>query len=445
MDTLKTTLKTLPHSPGVYLYKDAAGTTIYVGKARDLSSRVRQYFNSPRQQPEKIKQLVAAIHSIHIKPVATEFEALLLEAKLIRMYTPKYNSIAKDDKSPVYIHIDSSGTRLPIVKLSRKPKTPTPSEKKEYFGPFSSQKIARDILRRIRRSIPFCQQRILNGKPCFYTHLGLCDPCPSKIAGLPDGQEKTHAVRQYKKNILQLKLVLSGQSTKLIRAMKKDMDLLAKQEQFEQAAKIYHQINTLVSTINNSYDPFMFEEIDSIQKAPLEQITRLQQTLIPFFPNLPPLKRIECYDISTINGSASVGSMVVFEDGIPNTSQYKKFSIKKQGKLSDTAMMEEVLGRRLQHPEWSMPDIIVVDGGKPQVNCAATILEKQSISIPIIGLAKRFETIIIKQGQSYKAIRLALADPGLQLLQHIRDEAHRFAISFHKKKREQLFSFTGQI
>lgn len=442
MDTLQKTLASLPHSPGVYLYKDTKGIILYIGKARDLFNRVHQYFTAPQNFPEKTRQLVSLIHSIEVLPVATEFEALLLEAKLIRTHVPKYNSVAKDDKSPMYIHIQPINGGLPIILLSRKPKHEDADSRKDYFGPFTNKRIAFQILKTLRRSIPFCQQKQQNGKPCFYTHLGLCNPCPSALASMPEGTAKQHARAAYRTNIIRLRRILSGQSKTVIKSLQKQMFQYSKKEQFEEAEKIHTQIQTLLTTINSHYDPFHFEEIDALEKAPALQIQRLKDILTPYIPSITPLHRIECYDMSTIHGVGSGGSMVVFENGIPHTDQYRKFQIRKTNRTSDVDMMEEVIQRRFNHPEWRVPDLIIVDGGKPQVSQITSLLQTLHLSIPLIGLSKRFETIIIKKGQIFHTLPLSFSDPALQLLQHIRDEAHRFAISYHKKLRKKIFSFS---
>lgn len=433
MDTIQKALDSLPHTPGVYLFNDSGGNVVYVGKARDLFKRVSSYFSSSPLLPDKTKQLVSQVHTIRVLKVATEFEALLLEAKHIRLYNPKYNSISKDDKSPIYIHIQKSED-LPVVVLSRKPKNQG-NKDRYYFGPFVSRRTAQYILRTLRRSIPFCQQKIRNGKPCFYTHLGLCNPCPSVIKTLKGGKEKDEFIRVYNKNIQRLIWVLSGQSKKTLTSLQKEMLLAAQQNDFEKAALLRDQIHALITIINNKYDPFLFEETDKLEKAPDEQMNNLLQILHPYFTSLSSLHRIECYDISTLQGTSSVGSMVVFLDGIPHTDQYRKFKIKTIPGISDVAMMEEIVRRRLHHTDWPMPELIVLDGGKAQVARIHTVLQSEHIKIPVIGLSKRFEQIIIRSNKQFSVKTIPLSSPALQLLQHIRDEAHRFAISYHKTLR----------
>jgi len=440
MDTIAETLKTLPHSPGVYIYKDSSGTILYVGKARNLNKRVHMYFGSQSLLPEKTKQLVSQIHSLRYIQVGSEFDALLLEAKLIRQYEPKYNSITKDDKSPLYINICSL-KNLPIIVLSRKVKVQKKEDSK-YYGPFPSKKIALSILRILRHSIPYCQQKKRNGDPCFYTHIGLCNPCPSVIEKMPEGTKKEILMRTYRANIKRMQWVLSGHSLKTIRSMQRQMYALSKTRAFEKARILRDQINILVRTMQTHYDPFVFEETDKLELAPEEQLQNLLMFLQTYYPNLNTLDRIECYDISNLHGADSVGSMIVFSHGIPYYDQYRKFKIRETNSTSDVAMIKEVIQRRLRHTEWPFPQLIVVDGGKTQVNVIHAILEKCTISAPVIGLSKRLEQIIIKPPYSntLSVKTIPLSSPGLQLLQRIRDEAHRFAISYHRQLRKEKFA-----
>lgn len=435
MDTLKKTITTLPRNPGVYLFKDEKGTVLYVGKAIDLSRRVRQYFAPPERLNEKTRQLVRLIRSIETKSVSSEFDALLLEAKLIRQYLPKYNIVSRDDKSPIYIHI-SKKDRLPIVSLWRKPKDTDESDAWN-FGPFRSGRITRTILRTVRHSIPFCMQNITK-RPCFYTHLGLCSPCPSSIQNMAEGPEKSDSIKTYRHNIRKLVGVLSGKSDTVIRTMEKEMKSLSKEERFEEAGLVQKQQQHLKEIIQKKYEPFLYEDADSLTTSPGEAVERLYTILKPVFPEMKPLTRIETYDISNISGHYAVGSMVVLSGGIPDSRQYRKFRIRVMKTPHDPAMMAEMLERRLGHPEWQFPDLIVVDGGKPQLTYALPVISKVK-PIPAVGLAKKREEIIVSSGGTFHTIRLSYDDPALLVLERIRDEAHRFGISYHRKLITDMF------
>jgi len=210
MEEIQKTLKALSHEPGVYLYKNDEGTVIYVGKARDLSRRVKQYFTKRQDKDEKTKRLVSDIRAIETIPTTSEFDALLLEAKLIRKFLPKYNVISRDDKSPLYVVITLSEA-LPQLFLIRKSEIASYSTNKQnaIYGPFQSGFALRGLLRQLRSIVPYCTQKQRTGKPCFYTHLGLCQPCPSVIVHLVDAEQKEKAAL-YRKNMLRLKALFDG-------------------------------------------------------------------------------------------------------------------------------------------------------------------------------------------------------------------------------------------
>jgi len=436
MDALKETVKALPHTPGIYIYKDEADSVIYVGKAKDLFSRVSQYFSHPKSLSPKTVQLVSHIHTISYIPCFSELDALLLEAKFIRQYAPKYNIVAKDDSSPIYILFAFEHDGIPYITLSRKPKKVETKRQTIYFGPFQSNTIALTLLRRIRKIIPFCMAKQRTGRPCFYTHIGLCNPCPSYFTKLPEGPEKDNDIQLYKKNILRLKNILSGRSKTVLRDMEKEMKKYAKLHQFEEANALKIQITKLLSLYTTSYEPFSFESLDQESSSYEKELTDLKSALSPY-KDIQNLNRIECYDISNLSGEKAVGSMVVFNGSVPDKKSYRKFKIKTVTHANDVAMMKEVLMRRFRHSEWTMPNLVVVDGGKPQVAAAEEILK--DMKLPIIGLSKRREEIICLDNKQFHTIRLSYASPALHLLQRIRDEAHRFAVSYHTLVRAKQF------
>lgn len=436
--TLQKTLKTLTTRPGCYLYKNREGKVIYVGKAKNLKSRVRQYFGKKDTLTPKTQLLVAQIATIETIPTDSEFEAILLEATLIRTNQPKYNAIAKDDKSPLYIAITLRKT-LPRIVFERKTTIDSPGSLYKdalIIGPFQSGRIIRQLLRSIRKIVPYCVQRKRDGHPCFYTHIGLCDPCPSVIAKMPDSPEAREARRTYRKNISRIALLLDGKSKAVLRELEKEMEGFAKALEFEKASAIKRQLNALDLLMLRSFDPMVYMDHSTLPNPSYsERLDALVQVLKTKGLVLSTPKRIECIDISNISGDWATGSLVVFTGGVPDTREYRRFRIKISGIPNDVAMMREVVLRRFRHPEWTFPDLLVVDGGKPQVTAAKQAL---SLEIPIIGLAKRFEEIIVPSGKTYQSIRLVRASPALQLLQHIRDEAHRFAKRYHTQLRSNL-------
>lgn len=449
METPQEIIRTLPTSPGVYIYKNDKGEVIYIGKAVNLSKRVKQYFQREDAVGNKTPQLVAEIASIDTIQTEHEFDALLLEAKLIKQYQPKYNIVAKDDKSPLYI-IMTIGEELPRIFFGRKPKSHLLNAEQAttlYFGPFQSAKAARNLLRSLRHVVPYCTQKRRTGNPCFYTHLGLCNPCPSLISKMNDMTQKNILVKQYRKNLFHLRDILSGKAVSVIQDMEKEMHKQAEKEQFEEAASIRNQINALRSLLSKRYDPTVYIQSDTMLEELFEKEQQeLVNVLKQYYPNMHSVSRIECYDISNTMGTHATASMVVMVNGRIDKKEYRKFRIKTQKTPNDFAMMSEVISRRFNHPEWEYPDLLVIDGGKGQVNAVKTALENLTITnvdanelLPIIGLAKREEEIIVPTKNGWKVIRLPFSHNGLKLLQRLRDEAHRFAITYHKLLRKKAF------
>ncbi len=435
--TLSDRLSSLPSTPGVYIYKNVNGEVIYVGKAVNLAKRVKQYFQRDDALGEKTKHLVSEIADIETIETISELDAILLEAKLIKTYQPKFNTIAKDDKSPLYITIRMNEP-LPHVYLARKPKTEEQNYNESeilYFGPFQSGSVARHLFRSLRRIIPYCTQKQRNGKKCFYTHLGLCNPCPSYIAKLNDETLKKKLTQTYRKNIFLLRDILSGKSMTVLKEMEKEMESLAKQEKFEEAALIKTQIDALRYLGGKRYSPTLYMQSDTMIEQLFEKEEQaLLRVLQPYYEGLTKLRRIECFDVSNTMGQHATASMVVMIQGKIDRSEYRKFKILRDGKPNDFAMMTEALQRRFRHPEWEFPDLLIVDGGKGQVSAARSVVPS---TIPIIGLAKREEEIIVPSTDRWKTIRLPLSHEGLRLIMRLRDEAHRFAITYHKLLRSK--------
>ncbi|MEK9143742.1 MAG: GIY-YIG nuclease family protein [Patescibacteria group bacterium] len=425
------TVKTLTTRPGCYLYKDAWGKVIYVGKAKNLQRRVRQYFGKKDTLNAKTQLLVKQIVTIDTIPTDSEFDAILLEAALIRAHQPKYNIIARDDKSPLYIAITKQEA-LPRILFERKhtiDATGSPFQRALIIGPFQSNRIIRQLLRSIRRIVPYCLQKKRDGHACFYTHIGLCNPCPSVISKMPDSPWVRQAKKQYRRNILRVALLLTGKSYSVRLALEKEMMNYAASLAFEKAADIQRQLNALDMLLVHSFDPMIYVDHTSLPDD--QGSTRLDELILVLKKKgviIPSLGRIECIDISNISGVWATGSLVVFTKGVPDSREYRRFRIKLSGIPNDVAMIREVILRRFRHPEWPTPDLLVVDGGKPQVTAAQQSL---SPNIPIIGLAKRYEEIVIPNGSEFTIVRLARSNPALQLIQHIRDEAHRFAKHYH--------------
>jgi excinuclease ABC subunit C len=404
-------LSLIPPSPGVYIYKNKSGNIIYIGKAVNLKKRVSQYFQSDQALGYKTGHLVSEIANINFHVVGSEIEALVLESSLIKQYKPKFNSQLKDDKSYIYITITKD--KIPLIKPAFKS---TLNKKDLFFGPFPDSRSVKSLLKTIRRIFPYYSKRH-GQRTCLYCHLGLC-PGPN-----PN-------IKEYKSNISKIKKILNGHVRKLTSQLSKEMKFFSKSQNFEMAACRRDQINSLNYVISgwqnlsHLYQDIEFKE-DKFQRATDELIL----TLSPYFPNLKKINRIEAYDISNLGYKVFVGAMTVFQDGKIDNSAYRQFKINSKITPDDQFMIKEIIYRRLKHPEWGSPDLIVVDGGKPQVSAANTINQ----NIPIIGLAKKFETIIIKTTDNWVEINLPKNSPSLQLLQQLRDESHRFSNNYRKK------------
>jgi excinuclease ABC subunit C len=428
----------LPRTPGIYKFFDLEGEVIYVGKAKDLRSRVRSYFQGNLDPASKTFALVSKISDVSYIEALSELEALILEAELIKQYQPKYNIALKDDKSYLYIVIrnerltkDGRKMMIPKVLTARKPDI---WDKDIVFGPYPDGRTAKYIVKTIRRIFPYrdCSQAKFTSyhkenRPCLYGDIGLCSaPCTDSVS-----------VEDYRRQVERIRRFLSGDSVRIIKSLNREMNSAAKEEKFEKAAEIrdvikkYDYIRQSFRTANKYIEnPYLVE--DTINRS-LEELTNN----IAILHQLP--LRIECYDISNISGKEAVGSMVVATDGRIDKSQYRKFKIKLKNEPDDFRMMKEVLFRRLRN-DWPLPDLIVLDGGKGQVSAGAEILEKAGSDIPVIGLAKRFETIVYLNEGEFTETVLSRDNEGLKLLQRLRDEAHRFAQRYHHELRMRKIS-----
>jgi len=399
-------LSNLPASPGIYIYRNPQGDIIYVGKAINLKKRVNQYFQRDDALGPKTITLVSQISSIETKTVDSEIEALILEASYIKKYRPKYNSLLKDDRS--YSFIILTKDKFPLIYSTHLSNIPP---KAEVFGPFPSGTDVSRLLKTIRRIFPYYTKKH-GPRPCLYCHLGLC-PGPNILPS------------DYHKTVIKIKKILNGKFTLLRRQLVKEMTETSKLQEYESSLILRHQIESLdyvVSGWKNLNN--LFEQINLPEDTQSSAINELVTTLDPYL-NLPKISRLECFDISQMGTRYFVGSMVVWQSGHIDKSQYRKFKIRLKQTPDDQLMIKEVIWRRLRHSEWETPDLIIVDGGKPQVSAVSTLT-----NIPIIGLAKKFETIVIKTENNWREINLPKNSHALRLIQSLRDEAHRFANRF---------------
>lgn len=563
---IKKELCEVPTLPGVYMWKNLAGEVIYIGKAKQLRARMRQYINL-QDEREKIPLLVEQIHSFEYIVVDNEHESLVLEKNLINQYHPFYNADFKDDKSYPFLAITTQDV-FPAIKYTREKHNP----KTRYFGPYTDSRAARELIDIARRLVPICSTKcatwrkmkreldagasledVMADAPCFDAHVGLGPgACFGEIT-----------VDEYKENVARIEKFLSGRHQEFLNELEDEMKSAADALEFEQAARIKQRIDTVKSieckqnavssrdlnadvigffreetvagvhvfviregriiisnefVMNKGYDvpdtdlahnfllryydasssvphevilrqemedaeaieQWLTEKLDSVHGAKVHLVVpsrgekshllqmaennakhtlnrykvrtnysdkRINEALLQLESALAldaPPKRIECFDISTLHGSYTVASMVVFTNGSPDKNQYRRFKIRADlYEANDFLSMQEVLQRRYS-PErmgderfGSKPDLLILDGGKPQLTAAMEIFEELGIDdIPVVGLAKRDEELFVPWQDSGPVV-LPSGSASLYLVKQVRDEAHRFAITFHRDLRRK--------
>lgn len=404
-EQLKNKLKTLPSAPGVYFHKNAEGEIIYVGKAAVLKNRVRQYFQNGPKDP-KTAALVKEIADTDWLVVDTEMDALFLESEMIKRYKPKWNILLRDDKTVSYVRIDLK-SRIPFVSMTRQPL----GDDATYIGPFYARLPIQKALRILRKIFPY-YDKPYDGKKSLNTDLGL-------TPGIEIGKS---APVEYKRNLRKLIRYLEGDREKLLKDLEKQMRQASAAQEYEKAAEARNQYYGLLELKKRIiFSDKEFLDISS------DQALRQLQTLLKL--QHPP-KRIEGYDISHQSGSNVVGSMVVFVNGVSDRAEYRKFKLHKQ-RNNDTESLKEVIERRLKHPEWPYPDLVILDGGLPQFNAIKPLLEP--LGIPVVARDK--------SGNHSRNARVVLVTPEIlelpssthiaKLIARIDDESHRFAITYH--------------
>jgi len=458
---LEAKLKTLPRDAGVYFHKSKTGEVLYVGKAAVLKNRVRQYFQSSRPFDPKTEALVAEINDTDWITVESELDALFLESEMIKRYKPRYNILLRDDKSQTFIRINMK-EEVPYVSTTRQPL----DDGAQYFGPYYNGFMIKKALRLLRKVFPY-YTKPFSGKSELDFHLGL-------TPGIESGKSSP---KEYKNDIKKLMTYLKGNRQQLVVELEKEMQQFAKASEFEKAAHARDQLNNLRAL----QQQIIFSDKEFMDLSKDQALTGLKKLLgLPAAP-----RRIEGYDISHMQGTNNVASMVVATNGLADKAQYRKFKMRVPGN-DDFVHMRETMTRRFSgRHNWPLPDLILIDGGKGQLSSAITALEALDVHIPIIGLAKREEEIIVHKTRSNVTFEpsflrrqesLVKIDPQLtssgeqqatdsmsivtrtneanqphisadtedflaihltkdhhitKLLQRIRDESHRFAVSYH--------------
>ncbi|MBN2162724.1 MAG: excinuclease ABC subunit UvrC [Pontiellaceae bacterium] len=426
-ETITNKLRSLPDEPGCYLMRDRDGKIIYIGKAASLRKRVQSYFreHTRRTAQPKIRSLINSIADFDIVVLKSEAEAILTEGKLIKEYRPHYNTLWKDDKRFMMIRVDVQHP-FPTIQKCRIRK----NDGALYFGPYTSGlavKVAIEFLERhfgIRR----CRPQVPDEETyrhCSNDIIANCTaPCVQKVSA-----------EEYRQRIDEVCAFLQGERMGLLKNLRTEMEAAAAEQRFEDAAALRDVLFQLHTTV---------KERAKVRKTPrMKQdearlgLKELQKQLtLSAEPRV-----IECFDISNISGTNSVASMVCSVDGVPYPGRYRRFRIKTVEGADDPRSMAEVVRRRysrLQRENRSMPGLVMVDGGITQLRAARKELELLGLQdLPIVGLAKRYEEIVWDYENNSGNLILPRHSAGLTVVTRLRDEAHRFAISYHRELRRR--------
>ena len=427
-------VKTFPTSPGVYLMKDAEGHVIYIGKAKNLRNRASTYFTQAAAEDQRTRELVKHIADIDYIITETEVDALLTEARLVKDIRPRFNVDLKDDKTFPYLQIRVR-EEFPRVEFTRKPRT----RGVKLYGPFTSARSLRQAIQVLQRIFQFrtCSLDIRSNddrwrwfRPCLLHSIRQCTaPCNFRVTR-----------EEYRKQIRALRLVLEGKKDRLLREMERDMKEASAALQFERAARIRDDIAALKKLelrgdVNRDVQPEVFHIDPRKGLVGLRKVLGLSKTP----------RTVEGIDIAHLGGEDTVASLVTFLDGLPFKSGYRRFKIKTVEGVDDFASIREVVSRRYRHApddESVFPDIVLIDGGKGQLNAALDVFRLLGVEPPcLISLAKREEEIY-RPGDA-EPIKLSRHSAALRLLQYVRDEAHRFAQHYHHQLRHRKLHEDG--
>jgi len=458
-EELRAKLALLPSSPGVYFHKSATGEVIYVGKAAVLKNRVKQYFQKKSDFDVKTRALVDEIHDTDWVETESEIDALFLESEMVKRYMPRYNILLRDDKSQTYVRIDMK-SEWPTVTFTRNPA----DDGARYFGPFYSGYAVKKALRYLRKVFPYyIRQR--TDRADLDVHIGL-SPASDMTSD------------EYKKSLKRLIRYIEGSKVAITNEIERDMRRAAREERFEEAAQLRNKLTYLKELQRR----IMFGDKEFMDLSKDKALVELVDIL--GLPTLP--KRIEGYDISHMSGVDVVASMVVFTNGVSDRGEYRKFKMHVQ-RNDDTANMKETLTRRFSEKNqkaWGLPDLVLIDGGKGQLSAALDAMASCGITVPCVSIAKREEVILVdplrshvsadaieklrsggedgvfvEHDHGYITINLHAGQRNasghsrnlrgsdalsrysdiVKLFQRIRDESHRFAVTYHstlKRKRQ---------
>jgi len=449
---LEKKLDTLPRSPGVYFHKSADGEVIYVGKAAVLRNRVRQYFQASRNLDAKTMALVAEIYDTDWLETESEIDALFLESEMVKRYMPRYNVLLRDDKSQTFVRIDMK-SEWPTVSFTRGPL----DDSAEYIGPFYNAQALKKSLRYLRRVFPYFVRTPKDTDSKLEAQIGL-------------NPRRADGSNAYKANLRRLIGYIKGNRKKIARDIEADMKQAAQEQRYEDASILRNRLGAMKELQRR----VMFGDHEFLDISKDKALGDLRDIL--GLDKIPV--RIEGYDISHMSGSNVVASMVVFTNGVSDRAEYRKFKVRETN--DDYANMNEAIMRRCSPKNmqaWGRPSLLLIDGGKGQLDAAISALRARDLEIPIVSIAKREEEIIVHTEHSHvdtarldgyrssppdgvtvirsgdffvvnlhagarnasghsrnlRATTGAISQYSdvVKLMQRIRDESHRFAISYH--------------
>lgn len=479
--------KKIPQSAGIYFFKDKQEKILYIGKAANLRNRIRSYYNSRPKDPcphtkrasatksldsnnahhgvgARISKMLEVAKCIDWQETESEIEALILESRLIKKYHPLFNIMLRDDKQ--YFFVAFTKEKFPKILITHQPAKQQRIKLSQTIGPFADGTALKQTLKLLRRIFPYCTCKQKHNNYCLNYHLSNCPGfcCLNPVRGRPakgvatatsgrpasNGVKKEAMAKQaaaYKKNITAIKEILSGKKKTLIKKFEKKLNVLAQKEDFEKAIELRDKIEKLKKVFENARTIQNLSPIDiSIYQYSRYRKAGVLEKLKKSFklPNAP--QRIEGYDVSNIGGELATGAMVVFTPSTgsgqanyqPDKNEYRKFKIRAAG--GDTEMLREILARRFKHPEWQYPDLILIDGGKGQLNAAIAAMPNKTL---VIALTKNTEHkgSHIYTSNKKTAMPLKSLPPAVKnLILQIDAEAHRFAIRYYQKLHRKKFN-----
>ena len=422
-ETIRKKLRELPDEPGVYLMRGRDGAIIYVGKAASLRKRVQSYFRDStyRKAEPKLRGLIRSITDFDVLVLRTDAEAVLTEGKLIKEYKPRYNTMFKDDKRFPLLRVDLRKP-FPKIELCRIDK----HDGAVYFGPYTSGLAARAALEFVERrfGIRQCRPDCPDEETYKHCHNDIIRQCAAPCVGKVTPEE-------YLERVQTACAFLRGERPEYIKEVRSEMEAAAEKHRFEEAAALRDMMFLLTRAVKER------ALVRKTDRMLLDDAGAGVRELGEALGLKKPPRVIECFDISNISGTSAVASMVAAVDGVPVPQRYRRFRIRTVEGSDDPRMMAEAVGRRysrLTGEGGALPDLLIVDGGITQLRTALQTLEKTGVTIPVIGIAKRHEEIV-RDGQP--SLFLPRDSKALRVITALRDEAHRFAIAYHRNLRAQ--------